>query len=403
MKKAEFYRLNEELKKSDNKLLANPRNAASGSLRTLIPLYNRKLHFFAYQLFSDEELDSQLTCLKKLEKLGFSVSPNYQICENIEKVQVFIKKYEKDREKLDFESDGIVIKVNNYNFYGNLGQTSRFPRWAIAYKFPASVTTSEIKNIWVEVSRNGRITYVAEIEPVTLQGSKISKVTLHNYAFIRNLKLNIGDKVVIKKAGDVIPQITQIIKLKDNNSWLPPVVCPSCQSTLHWNLTNIYQICDNINCPQKIINHLKHFTSKSGLDIKGVSQKNIEKLYEINLLKRPTDFYYLYQKKEELLQLEGFQERSVNNMLFAIENSKKKPFANLLTALGIPLLSSVKAKKLTNFYPDLTSLLMGIENNEWDNIKEILGEETHKELQKYFQNPENRAITEELNKIWKNR
>ena len=128
MKKAEFYRLNEELKKSDSKLLANPRNAASGSLRTLIPLHNRKLHFFAYQLFSDDELGSQLTCLIKLEKLGFSVSPNYQVCENIEKVKEFIEINEKNREELDFESDGIVVKVNNYSFYEKLGQTSRFPR-----------------------------------------------------------------------------------------------------------------------------------------------------------------------------------------------------------------------------------------------------------------------------------
>lgn len=401
MKKEEFYRLNQELGELNIKLLANPRNAASGSLRTLIPLRKRNLHFFSYQLFNGQ-LDSQLTCLQKLTELGFSVSPNYQLCQNIVEVKNFIQTQGKLREQLDFESDGIVVKVNNYDFYEKLGRTSRFPRWAIAYKFPSSVAVSQIKSIYLEVSRSGRITYVAEVEPVTLQGSKISKVTLHNYAFIRNLKLNIADEVIIKKAGDVIPQITQIVKLKNSDSWLPPVNCPSCHSNLYWNSTNIYQVCNNINCPQRIINYLAHFASKTGLDIKGLSQKNIQKFYENNLLKKLTDFYQLNQRKEELLKITGLQKKSIDNILGAIENSKKKPFANLLTALGIPLLSSVKAKKLTNFYPSLTDFLAAGRNEEWARFKEILGEETQKELKNYLQNPENIQLLKELERVWKN-
>ncbi|WP_172575394.1 NAD-dependent DNA ligase LigA [endosymbiont GvMRE of Glomus versiforme] len=400
MKKSEFFRLNKELEKNDSKLLANPRNAASGSLRTLVPLQNRKLHFFAYQLFNSS-LDSQSTCLRELEKLGFAVSPDYQLCKGIEKTKEFIQKHEPKRLNLDFESDGIVVKVNNYDFYPLLGQTSRFPRWAIAYKFLALSTTSQIEKIYVEVSRNGRITYVAEIKPVTLQGSIISKVTLHNYSFIRNLKLNIGDKVLIKKAGDVIPQIIQLIKLTEN-IWLPPNACPSCNSTLKWNPTNIYQICDNNYCSQRTINLLAHFASKSGLDIKGLSQKNIEKLYQNNLIKKPIDFYQLEQKREELLKLEGFQKKSIDNILSSIKNSKKKPLTNLLIALGIPLLSSVKAKKLSIFYPNLASIRTIIENNEWEKIRELLGEETQKEMKNYFQNPENFQLLKELEKIWGN-
>ena len=231
MEKKEFERLNKELIKNNSRPLANPRNAAAGSLRTLVPLQNRKLHFFAYQLFG-KDLFTQLSCLQELAKLGFSVSPDYQLFVNIEKAGKFIQKQEKKRESLGFESDGIVVKVNNYGFYEKLGQTSRFPRWAMAYKFPASVASSLIKNIYVEVSRSGRITYVAEITPVILQGSKITKVTLHNYAFIRNLKLNIGDEVVIKKAGDVIPQVVQVIKLNNEGSWQPSPNCPSCGSNL---------------------------------------------------------------------------------------------------------------------------------------------------------------------------
>lgn len=398
MKKDEFFRLNKELEQNDSKLLSNPRNAASGSLRTLVPLQNRKLHFFAYQLFNPT-LDSQFTCLRELEKLGFAVSPDYQLFKGIEKTKEFIQKHEPKRLNLDFESDGIVVKVNNYDFYPSLGQTSRFPRWAIAYKFLALSTTSQIEKIYVEVSRNGRITYVAEILPVTLQGSIISKVTLHNYSFIRNLKLNIGDKVVIKKAGDVIPQIIQLIKLTEN-IWLPPNTCPSCNSTLEWNSTNIYQICANNYCSQRIINLLAHFASKSGLDIKGLSQKNIEKLYQNNLIKKPIDFYQLDQKREELLKLEGLQKKSIDNILSSIENSKKKPLTNLLIALGIPLLSSVKAKKLSIFYPNLASIRTIIENNEWEKIRELLGEETQKEMKNYFQIPENFQLLKELEKIW---
>jgi DNA ligase (NAD+) len=396
MKKEEFFRLNEELKKDDKKLLANPRNAASGSLRTLVPLQNRNLNFFAYQLVNNN-LPSQLSCLMKLEKLGFSASPDYKLFKSIKETKEFIENQEKRRENLDFESDGIVIKVNDYSTYENLGQTSRFPRWAIAYKFAASINSSQIKNIYVEVSRSGRITYVAEIEPVILQGSKISKVTLHNYSFIRNLKLNIDDEVVIKKAGDVIPQITQVIKLKNSDSWLPPDNCPSCNSKLKWNSTNIYQVCENESCSQKNINRLVHFASKSGVDIKGLSQKNIQKIYENNLLSEISDFYLLHQKKEDLLKLEGFKEKTVSNILTSIEESKKKSFSNLLTALGIPLLSSVKAQKLTKFYPDLTSFIIAIKNENWERLREILGEETQKELKNYFQKPKNSKLVEELN------
>ncbi|KLL01564.1 MAG: NAD-dependent DNA ligase LigA [Mycoplasmataceae bacterium RC_NB112A] len=399
MKKAEFLRLNEELKINNHKLLANPRNAAAGSLRTLVPLQNRNLHFFAYYLLNYDLL-SQLACLQTLEKLGFAVSPDYQTFTSIHEVWEFIKKQEKLRESLDFESDGIVVKVNNYDFYPQLGQTSRFPRWAIAYKFLAQLATSQVKNIQVEVSRSGRITYVAVVEPVLLLGSKVSKVTLHNYAFIRSLKLNIGDQVVIKKAGDVIPQIIQIIKKDKNSVWLPSSNCPACNSELEWNFTNLYQICPNQNCSQKIINSLVHFTNKPGMDIKGISQKIIAKLFANNLLKKPTDFYQLAQKREQLLKLDGLEQKSVENMLKAIESSKKKPFANLLTALGIPLLSSVKSKKLTKFYSSLIDFLKAAENQEWEKFREILGEETQKEIKNYLQNPFHKELLEELNKIF---
>ena len=407
MKKEEFIRLNKELIKNNGKLLANPRNAASGSLRTLVPLQNRNLHFFAYQLFFDNDknstyqsFNSQLECLQKLEELGFAVSPDYHLFTGIQEVKKFVEKQESKRDSLDFESDGVVIKVNNHSYYEKLGQNSKFPRWALAYKFPASVTSSQIKNVYTEVSRSGRITYVAEIEPVVLAGSRINKATLHNYAFIRNRALNIGDEVVIKKAGDVIPQVSQVIKLTNSQTpWQPPTNCPSCQEILKWNSSNIYQVCDNRNCPRKVINSLTHFASKNGLDMKGISQKIVEKLYNRQLLQKPTDFYQLRNRKPELLKIAGFKEKTVENILNSIENSVKKPLSNWLVALGIPLLSSVKAQKLTTFYPTFSSLLETIENKESEKIKDILGEETQKALENYFQNSENLELVKELSKI----
>lgn len=404
MKKEEFVRLNKELAENNCKLLANPRNAASGSLRTLVSLQNRNLHFFAYQLFFNNDENSiyqsfntQLECLQKLEKLGFAVSPDYQLFTGIQEVKKFVEKQEDLRNSLDFESDGVVIKVDEHSCYEKLGQTSKFPRWALAYKFLASVTSSQIKNIYTEISRSGRITYVAEIEPVVLVGSKINKATLHNYAFIRNRALNIGNEIVIKKAGDVIPQVSQVIKLTNNQTpWQPPINCPSCQEILKWNSSNIYQVCDNRNCPRKVINSLTHFVSKTGLDMKGISQKIVEKLYNHKLLQKPTDFYQLHNRKPELLKIAGFKEKTVENILNSIENSVKKPLSNWLVALGIPLLSSVKAQKLTTFYPTFTSLLEVIENKEREKIKDILGEETQKAIENYFQNSENLTLVKEL-------
>jgi len=401
MKKEEFLRLNKELKKNSLKELANPRNAAAGTLRTLIPAQTRSLHFFAYQIFSTKKIISQLGCLQYLGILGFAISPDYQLSLGVEKIIEAIKRYEELRESLPFESDGIVIKVNNYSYYEKLGQTSKFPRWAIAYKFPASVTVSQVNNICLEITRSGRVSYVAQIKPVSLQGSKISKVTLHNYEFIKKNNLNIGDQVVIKKAGDVIPQIVQVIKLikSFNYPWKPPINCPNCQSNLGWNKSQIFQVCPNDYCPQRIVNSLALFATKSGMDIKGLSQKIIEKLYQAKLLETPIDFYCLKDKKNDLLKLEGFQTKSVANLLNALENSKKKPLANLLVALGIPLISLVKAQKLVQFYPNLESFLQLLKSGDLSNIGNLLGKETQSALEKYFQKENNSRVLEELQKL----
>jgi DNA ligase (NAD+) len=403
MKKEEFQRLNKELKKRGLPLLANPRNAAAGTARTLISVQQRKLHFFAYQIHGTSRMaNNQLDCLTKLTQWGFHSSPYYRTCQNLEEVQNYFQEIKQQRDNLEFEIDGIVVKVNEYKYYEKLGQTNRFPRWALAYKFPASVALSQVEDIQVEVTRSGKVSYVAQITQISLSGSKINKATLHNYGFIRELNLNIGDQVVIKKAGDIIPQVTQVIKTETNQQnsyWTPPANCPSCSASLEWNQEKIYQNCPNEDCPERNIKSLTLFSSKSGMDIKGISEAVIRKLYQVNLLKSPVDFYYLEQKKRELLRVEGLQRKSVNNLLNSVERSKKMPFFSLLAALGIPLLGRVKARKLTEIYPDLTNFIQTIEEKELTLIGQKLGVETQKEIANYFQKPKNLQILKELAKV----
>ncbi|CAJ0824354.1 6878_t:CDS:2 [Entrophospora sp. SA101] len=328
LKKEEFRRLNKELKKRKLPLLANPRNAAAGTLRTLIPTQQRNLNFFAYQILgcnndSISEINNQLNCLEKLASWGFEPSPYYRLCQNLEEIQKYFQEIKKQRDDLEFEIDGIVVKVNNYEHYEKLGKTNRFP---------------------LEITRSGRISYVAQITQVSLLGSKINKATLHNYGFIRELNLNIGDRVVVKKAGDIIPQVVQVIKMDgQNNCWTPP--------------TNY--------CPERNIKSLALFASKQGMDIKGVSEAIIRKLYQVNLLKTPADFYYLEQKKKELLKVEG----------------------------------SVKAHKLTSLYPNLVSFIQAVEKNELEPISKLLGVETQKEIVHYFQKPKNLGILKNMERF----
>lgn len=403
MKKEEFQRLNKELKKKKLPLLANPRNAAAGTVRTLIPIQQRKLHFFAYQILrTNKEVNNQLNCLVKLTQWKFQSSPCYRVCQGLEEVQNYFQEIRQQRDNLEFEIDGIVIKVNEYEYYEKLGQNNRFPRGALAYKFPASVALSQIENIQVEITRSGRISYVAQIAQVSLLGSKINKATLHNYGFIQELNLNIGDRVVIKKAGDIIPQVVQVIKEeanKQNNCWVPPINCPSCSTLLEWNQEKIFQNCPNEDCPERNIKFLTLFSSKSGMDIKGISEAVIRKLYQAGLLKNPVEFYQLEQKKKNLLKIEGLQRKSVNNLLSSVEKSKKMPFFCLMTALGIPLLGKVKARKLVELYPDLVSFIQVIEKKDSTLISQKLGTETQKEITNYFQKPKNLQILKELAKV----
>lgn len=384
MRKDEFAHINKEILKKGLKKLSNPRNAAAGTLRTLIPSKDRRLNFFAYQYFLPE-IKSQNETLARLKDDGFSVS-EYRFCENINEVWEYAKCVELKRDKINFSIDGIVVKIDNHDDQKKLGENNKFPRWAIAYKFSSQQIRTIVKEINTEVSKNGRISYVAAVEPTLLDGSVISNVTLHNFSFIKNKLIDINDEIIIKKAGDVIPQVYEVIK-KENifSHWNPPSKCSSCFSDLSWNDNNLYQICYNKDCEQRNINYLTFFASKSAANMKGISNAIVEKLYKSFLVRRPYEFYYLKNKREDLAKIETFKEKTIENIINSIENSRHQDLSNFIASFSIPLLSYVKAKKFSSLFDNNSkSLLEFIKNLDFELVEKELGKKTRESLDLFF-------------------
>ncbi len=388
MRKEEFLTLNEEISQRGMKKLANARNATAGTLRTLVPNKERKLRFFAYHYFL-EGLMTQEQCLKKLTEDGFEVG-EHRLCRSIEEAIIYTEEVAKRRDGIGFAVDGVVVKVNQYSFHKKLGETSKFPRWAIAYKFTPLSATSVVRAINRAVSKNGRITYVALVDKVTIAGSSIGSVTLHNFAFIKKKMLNIGDEVLINKAGDVIPQVAAIVKNSNEGFWGAPSYCPSCSSELTWETSYLYQLCTNGQCTEKNINYLVFFASKSAIDIRGVSKSIVERLFQLKLVRRPYDFYSLDSKHDQLNKIEMFKEKSITNLLNAIDRSRYKSFASFVTAFSIPLLSSVKAQKLAMiFNENIEEFLVFIREGNFTFLKTELGVKTGESIMNFFQDSNN--------------
>lgn len=385
MKKDNFEKLNEHLKKNGRKEMANLRNAASGSLRNSFYSSKRILNFFAYQIFLKEnELNNQSECLSFLEKNNFNISPNHEVYNDIERIWENLEKKKKERENLEFETDGIVIKVNKYVYHEELGENNKFPRWAIAVKFPSPISKSFIKRIEINLSRTGRINYIAKINPIEIQGSIIKNVSLHNFNFIKKMKINEGDEIFIKKAGDVIPQIIEVIKKnKNNESWNFPKICPFCSKELIWGENFTYQICNNDECEERNIKNIIHFSSKEGLNIKWISENTIKDLFNKKLIKYPYDLLYLPEKKEEMLKMNNFRIKKVEKIIDSIENAKKKPLFHFISSLGIVNFSTLKAKKMMNFLNEEEFINM-IEKNDWKKIKNLFGEKMEENFRNYF-------------------
>ncbi|WP_215826346.1 NAD-dependent DNA ligase LigA [Spiroplasma endosymbiont of 'Nebria riversi'] len=362
--KSDFNDLNELRSKEKMPVFANPRNAAAGSLRQLDAniTASRNLKVFLYYYVNGQEngMKTQEEVLLTLKNLGFPINNEYRLCNSITEVWEYIKEYDLKRKQLDYDTDGIVIKINDLSLYNIIGQTSKSPKWAIAYKYAGIVVTTKLLDIFASIGRTGKVTYNAKLEPVNLQGTVVKAATLHNADYIINRDIRIGDVVLIKKAGDIIPEvINPVLKLRKegNKPWKLIEYCPNCNSKLENAVLEVDQYCININCSQRIVQSLIHYCSRRAMDISGVSEKIIIRLYQLGWLKKVSDLYLLENRKQDIISLDNFGEKSFNNMIKAINRSKMKSLQHLLFGLGIRHIGEKTALQLAKHYEDIDNLL----------------------------------------------
>jgi DNA ligase (NAD+) len=400
MSKKEFARINREREERGEKLFANPRNSAAGTLKLQDPriVAQRKLDIFVYYLLSEKEkFETQFENLKLLEKLGFKVNPNYQLCNGINQVLEYCAYWEEHRNNLEYEIDGVVIKVNSIEQQEKLGAVAKSPRWAVSYKFKAEQAETRINKIVWQVGRTGVITPVAELEPVFLMGSTISRATLHNYDEIKRKDIREKDFVLIEKGGDVIPKVVAVIKEKREPNSVPtepPQYCPVCNSPLYFPEDEVAIYCENPECPAQIKGSIEHFASRGAMDIEGLGEAIVSLFVDKGFLKNYADIYELKNHADELAALEGFGSKSVKNLLEAIEESKKRPFEKVLYALGIRYVGDGTAKLLARAFKNIDNLISAsLEDLE---KVENVGPNIAQSVKRFFTNEKNMKIVERL-------
>ena len=394
MDKATLEKINKERMEEGKSLLQNVRNAAAGSIRQLDSKVaaKRNLNSFIYHLPNplDYDIEKHSDALNFMKDLGFKVNTANRICKNIDEVIKFINEYTEKRDTLPYEIDGVVIKVNDINEQSELGFTAKYPKWATAYKFPANDVLTKLTDIIFTVGRTGQITPNAVLEPVLIMGSTISRATLHNEDFVNDLGLMIGDIVSIHKAGDVIPEVKSAIKERRCGIEKPFVMiseCPICGTKLVKKDGQVDYYCLNDECPARGIEALIHYASRDAMNIDGLGDEIIEDFYNEGFIKNIPDFYHLKEHKDEILMLEGFGEKSFNNMITAIENSKNNSLEKLLFGLGISGIGSKTAKVLAEYFQNIDNL-MNATVEELLSIKDI-GEILANSIYDYFQNNRN--------------
>lgn len=400
MKIEDFIKFNKSREKNGLKTFANPRNSTAGTLKLQDPklVAERPLDIFVYYLLSDDlQLKTQYESLKTLQQFGFKVNPNFELCNSIHEVINYCGKWETKRETLDYEIDGVVIKVNSIEQQKLLGSIAKSPRWAVAFKFRAKQATTNIRSITWQVGRTGAITPVAELEPTFLAGSTISRATLHNFDEIKRKDIREGDKVIIEKGGDVIPKVVKVIEAERDNSSKPvkpPDVCPECGSELFFPENEVAIYCINPECPAQIKGSIIHFASRGAMDIEGLGESLINQFVDLGFLKSYSDIYLLHKHREELIQIEGLGEKSVDKMLQSIEKSKSQPFSKLLFALGIRYVGEGAAKKIAAAIGEIETLISA-ERSEMENIPDI-GPAASESITQFFKNPKNLKIVGDL-------
>lgn len=397
MSKKVFNKINEDRNKNNEVLLANCRNAAAGSLRQLDSSIaaTRKLDLFLYTLvnYQDFKVKTQKEALMKMQALGFKINPYHQLCHGVEEAWQFIEKITAIRDELPYEIDGIVIKVNDLSLYELLGQTAKTPKYAVAYKFPAEEVGTILKDIIFTVGRTGKITPNAVLEPVRVAGSLISKATLHNEDFIISKEIMINDYVTIRKAGDVIPEVVSVNKARRNGSELSFKMitnCPYCATQLNRHLSEAAHYCENKQCEGRTVALLTHFAGRDMMNIEGLGDKMVELLYEKDFLKKIEDIYYLERYRQNLVAIKGLGERSVDQLLSAIEKSKSNSLERLLFALGIEEVGAKMAKVLAKQFKSIEALL-NVKKDDLLKIRDI-GDVVAQSVYEYFHDSINQNL-----------
>jgi DNA ligase (NAD+) len=399
MPKKAFAELNRQQELSGGKIFANPRNAAAGGVRVLDSSItaSRRLEFFAYYLLVDGKspLTKLSESLKALKDLRFRASSDWKLCDGIAEVLKYCDSWEDKREKLPYEIDGVVVKVNSIPIQNELGYTAKAPRWAIAYKYPARQETTVVNDIQVNVGRTGTLTPVAFLEPVQVGGVTVSRSTLHNMDEIERLGVQIGDTVVVERAGEVIPHVLKVVKEgKDRQPFRMPEKCPECGSAIHKAPDTVAYRCVNAVCPAKRRESLLHFAGRHAMNIDGLGEKIVDQLIEQNLVRDVADLYLL--KLDKLIALERFAEKSGQNLLDEIEASKKNSLARLIYALGISFVGERTGELLAGHFSSLEDLA-GATQEQLEQVGEV-GPKVGGAIVEFFSEPANTQLIKKLRK-----
>lgn len=398
-----FELLNSERESNNEVLFANPRNAAAGSLRQLDSKITakRRLSAFIYSIVGDDSIVSQENALNTAKEYNLPVNPNFKLCKNIDEVIDYINYWTEHKKNLPYDIDGIVIKVNSYSTQEEVGYTQKSPRWATAYKFPEEELATKLLDVELSVGRTGIITPVAILDPIVISGSTVSKASLHNKDIIEELDIHIGDMVVVKKAGEIIPKVVRVIReLRTEGSikYAMPNTCPSCGQQTYTKENDPFTRCKNPDCPDQNIRRIIHFASRDALNIEGLGDKVVTTLYEKGIIAHTIDLFSL--EREKLISLDRMGEKSVDNLLNAIENSKQNSLDKVIFALGILNVGKKAGKILAEKYLNLTNL-MNATLDELVNLDDV-GQITAESILDYLSDENNIKFINDLIKVGMN-
>ena len=393
----EFEKINEELLSKNKQQLSNPRNAAAGTLRQLDSelVKNRNLSIFVFNIQKGMDFSRHSEGLDYLSKAGLKTIAVREVCTTKEEVISAIKKIGQMRDSLEYDIDGAVVKLDDIQIRQEMGQTVKVPKWAVAYKYPPEQKETTVLDISLQVGRTGQVTPVVILEPVRVAGSIISKTTLHNFDFMKEKDIRIGDKVLIQKAGDVIPEVDKVLKEKRNGTekvFEIPTLCPVCGEILEKEEGEVALRCTNSECPAQIYRSITHFVSRDCMDISGMGEALVDTLIEKNLLKDVADIYYL--KYEDIYNLDGFKEKSADNIISAIEATKANSLDKLIFGLGIRHIGKKASKILAENFDDIYSLMNASieELNSLEDFGGIMAESVYN----FFNKEETKKIIEKL-------